>query len=75
MGNYKRKVFLTMEGGVIHNLEVSPDLKDIEFVIIDFDTEGIESVDLSLINGEEAYIKRGPSDGVAKPSNYKITRV
>lgn len=72
MENFKRKIFILHEGGVFHNIEVSPDLKDIEVVLIDLDTEGLEPQELGRLNGREAYIRRGPADGIAKPTNYRI---
>jgi len=74
MVNYKRKIFILHEGGVFHNIEVSPDLEGIEIVLIDLDTEGLEPHELGRLNGQEANIRRGPADGIAKPINYKITK-
>jgi len=45
-----------MDGGLIQNIEVTNDLKDIEITVIDYDTEGIDESDLVTISGYPAKI-------------------
>ena len=72
MRNYKRKIFILHEGGVFHNIEVSPDLEDIEIVLMDLDIEGLEPHELGRLNGQKVYIRRGAADGIARSVNYRI---
>ena len=36
----KNQMFITVDGGLIQDINVSKDLEDVEVTIVDFDTEG-----------------------------------
>lgn len=48
-------IFITLEGGVIQNINVTDDLDNIKAIVIDFDVDGVEE-DLTLIDGHLAVI-------------------
>lgn len=68
----KRKVYLTLDGGLIHCITVTKDLEDVDFIIIDFDTEGLEDEEVTLCNGQPAYVRKGKADEIAKKGQFKL---
>jgi hypothetical protein len=68
----KKKVYITMDGGLIHCITVTKDLKDVDFIIIDFDVEGRDDDEVSLCNGEEAYVMKGKADEIAEKGQFKF---
>ncbi len=51
----KKKIRITMEGGVIHDIEYIPEGVVVE--IWDFDVDGIDEVDISTNSAGEQYYK------------------
>lgn len=50
----KIKVFITLEGGVIHNVEKP---ENVEVVVMDFDIEGVEEARLKKNASGEEYVE------------------
>lgn len=48
-------IFITLEGGVIQNINITDDLDEIKAVVIDFDVDGIEE-DLILVDDHYAVV-------------------
>lgn len=49
-----KTVTVTIEGGVIQNIEAPPGVR---VVVMDFDTEGVEPTELTLNAQGEAYVR------------------
>lgn len=48
-------IFITLEGGVIQNINITDDLDNIKAIVIDFDSDAVEE-DLTLIDGHLAVV-------------------
>jgi len=55
----KNQMFITMDGGLIQDINASPDLKDVEVTVVDFDTEGQMELKKTP-GGEDAVIWEEP---------------
>ena len=54
----EKKIFITMDGGLIQNVLVTDDLDiGLHVVVVDMDTEGLEDQDVTILpDGDEAFI-------------------
>ena len=55
----KTRVVITLEGGLVYNILAD---KEIELLIIDYDTEGLDKEFLTDIWGDEAYLTRSTAE-------------
>jgi hypothetical protein len=65
----EKHVYITMEGGLIQNIEVTEDLKGVTATVVDFDQED-ETPD--LCNGTPCYVAEWENVPVAREEDYKI---
>ena len=56
----KNKIFITMDGGLLQDVNVSEDLKEVEIIVVDFDTEGSRLSIKKTPEGENALIWEEP---------------
>lgn len=70
-----KKIYITMDGGLIQCISVTRALKDVDFIIIDFDTEGTDEEDITICNGEEAYVRKGKADEIVKRGQFKFRQL
>jgi len=49
-------IFITMEGGVIQNINVTNNLDNIKAVVVDFDVQGVDESKLNLVSNHWAVI-------------------
>lgn len=52
----EKQIFITMDGGLIQDIDVSADLEDIKITIVDFDIEGTRMEISKTPHGEDALI-------------------
>ncbi len=52
----ERQIFITVEGGLIQNIEVTQDLEDVQITVIDFEVEGIDEKDLLEVQKQPAFV-------------------
>lgn len=57
-------IFVIVEGGIVQ--EVLSDKKE-QVVIVDYDTDGVDTADLVNVNGENAYVYSGLTETSIKP--------
>lgn len=59
----KGQIFITMDGGLIQDINVSADLEDVEVTVVDFDIEGVPEKDIRKTPyGTNAMIYREPTE-------------
>ena len=58
----KNQIFITMDGGLIQDIDVSPDLKDVEITVIDYDIEGTSAKITKDPHGDDALIDQEPTN-------------
>ena len=47
----QKNIFITLEGGLIQNIDISADLQDIKIIVIDLDTDGVPDDELKILPG------------------------
>ena len=61
----QKQIFITIEGGLVQNVDVTNDLDDIEITLIDLDIEGSSLKETkSLPNGDEAFIQEYETNNI-----------
>ena len=58
-------IFITLEGGVIQNINVTNDLENIKAVVVDFDVDGVEDSKLEVVGGHLAVVYEYGVDKIA----------
>ena len=58
-------IFITIEGGVIQHIQATEDLVDqINLVVLDFDTDGVEDYKLNSVNDKKAVVYKHPVEPI-----------
>ena len=59
----QKNIFITLEGGIIQNIDVSADLHDIKITVIDFDIDSaLENEITFLPSGDSARVFKYPTN-------------
>lgn len=69
----KKKVYIEMDRGLIESIIVSKDLKDVDFIVIDYSCEH-DYEEAEICNGSKAYVNRGKANGVLKTKQFKFEK-
>jgi len=65
-----KQIFITMEGGVLQNIDVTRDLKNVEITVIDLDTHGASTeIVKKTPRGDKALIYGYPSNIIGDRSS------
>ena len=56
----KSRVVVIVEGGVVQNVLVD---KETEVIVVDYDSDGLEEDEITMIHGDEAYVYNGVHHG------------